>query len=135
VYQNIYYGLGGYEGVDGPSTPFMRICDWTTLSDSWPVAVGADTVTRYTSAAPPMYVTGEGGLSSPAIVNDVVFVSTSDPAGQSASLYAFSTSNGLLLWSALAFVKNTDNPYSLGPAIYGNYVVVGAGSQLSIFSL
>jgi outer membrane protein assembly factor BamB len=135
VYQNVFYGLGGYGGVDGPSTPFMRICDWTTLADSWPVAVGADTVTRYTSAAPPMYKTNESGLSSPAIVNDLVFVSTSSPATQSASLYAFSTSNGLVQWSAPAFVNKTDNPYSLGPAIYGNFVVVGAGGQLNIYSL
>ena len=135
TYQNVLYGLGGYEGVDGASTPFMRVCDWTTLADSWPAAVGVDTVTRYTSAAPPMYQTSEGGLSSPVVVNDLVFVSTSSPATQSASLYAFSTSNGMLFWSAPGFVSKTDNPYSLGPAIHGNFVVVGAGSQVNIYGL
>jgi outer membrane protein assembly factor BamB len=134
-YQNIFYGLGGYGGVDGASTPFLRICDWTTLADSWPVAVGADTVTRYSSAATPLYQTNEAGLSSPVVVNDLVFVSTSSPATKSTSLYAFSTSNGLLKWSAPAFVSKTDQPYSLGPAIYGNFVVVGGGSQLNIYSL
>jgi outer membrane protein assembly factor BamB len=134
VYQNIFYGLGGYAGIDAASTPFMRICDWTSLADAWPVAVGADTVTRYTSAAPPMYATAAAGLSSPVVVNDVVFVSTSDYAEKRASLYAFATSNGVLHWSAPGFVSMTDNPYSLGPAIYGNFVVVGAGSQINIYS-
>lgn len=135
VYQNVYYGLGGYGGVDATSTPFLRICDWNTLADSWPVVVGPDTVTRYSSAAPPMYVSSESGLSSPAVVNDLVFVSTGNPTAGSTSLYAFSTSNGLLRWSAPAFVAKTDNPYCLGPAIHGNFVVVGAGSQINIYSL
>ena len=135
VYQNIFYGLGGYGGIDAASTPFMRICDWNTLADSWPTAVGADTITRYSSAAPPMYVDDQAGLSSPVVVNDLVFVCTNSPTTQSTSLYAFATSNGLLNWSAPAFVNNTDNPYSLGPAIHGNFVVVGAGSQLNIYSL
>ena len=35
---HIYYGLGGYEGVDASTTPFIRACDWATLDDEWPTA-------------------------------------------------------------------------------------------------
>ena len=43
---------------------------------------------------PPMYTTpGESGLSSAAVVNDVVFCSTSI-----VTLYAFDANDGTLLW-------------------------------------
>jgi outer membrane protein assembly factor BamB len=89
--------------------------------------VGNDTVTRYSTAHPPMYMTSEAGLSSPVVVNDVVFVSTSAPA-----LYAFSSANGVPLWMAPGFPKNPANPYSLGPAIDGNFIVISAGSELLV---
>jgi outer membrane protein assembly factor BamB len=130
AFGHVYFGLGGYEGLDQPTTPFMRVCGWETLDDAWPTAVGNDTVTRYSTAHPPMYMTSEAGLSSPVVVNDVVFVSTSAPA-----LYAFSSANGVPLWIAPGFPKNPDNPFSLGPAIYGNFVVIGAGSELLVYSL
>ena len=52
-------------------------CNWNDLHDAWPTAVGPDNVIRYTSTKPPMYLTREVGLSSPAVVSDVVFVATS----------------------------------------------------------
>ena len=72
AFGRLYFGLGGYSGIDAPTTPFMRICDWLTLDDAWPTVVGADTVTRYSTAHPPMYMTSESGLSSPVVVNDVI---------------------------------------------------------------
>ena len=125
---HVYFGLGGYEGLDKPTTPFMRVCYWDsdTLADAWPVVVGADTVTRYSTAQPPMYTTTEAGLSSPVIVNDVVFVSTSAPA-----LYAFSSANGIPLWTAPGFPQNPGNRFSLGPAVSGNNVVIGAAAKSS----
>jgi len=131
---HVYFGLGGYNGLDQPTTPFMRICYWDTLDDAWPVVVGADTVTRYSTAQPPMYTTTESGLSSPAVVNDVVFVSTGAPATTPA-LYAFSSANGVPLWIAPGFPQNPANPYSLGPAVYGDYVVIGAGSEILVYRL
>ena len=68
----------------------------------------------------------EVGLSSPAVVNDVVFISTTKPG-----LYAFDAATGLCLWSAGGLAAG----YPMGPAIYGNYVVVGSGNTLNIYSL
>jgi outer membrane protein assembly factor BamB len=131
---HIYFGLGGYEGVDAPTTPFMRACDWRTLVDAWPTVVGADTVTRYSTAHPPMYMTSQAGLSSPVVVNDVVLISTGAP-GLTPGLYAFSSADGVPLWSAPGLPAGTNNPYSLGPAVYGNFVVIGAGSELLVYRL
>ncbi len=128
---HIYYGLGGYAGVDASTTPFMRACDWATLDDEWPTAVGADTVTRYSTAHPPMYMTSEAGLSSPVIVNDVVLVATSAPT-QAPALYGFSSANGVPVWMVPGFAKSG---YCLGPAVYGDYVVAGAGDQLVVYTL
>jgi outer membrane protein assembly factor BamB len=48
----------------------------------------------YVNTWPPMYRTlGESGLSSPAVVNDIVFCSTSKIA-----VYAFDTYSGKMLW-------------------------------------
>ncbi len=77
-----------------------------------------------------MYMTTEAGLSSPVVANDVVFVSTSAPA-----LYAFSSANGVPLWRASGFPQNPPNRFSLGPAVYGNSVVVGVGSELLVYGL
>jgi outer membrane protein assembly factor BamB len=130
AFGHVYFGLGGYGGIDQATTPFLRVCDWATLADAWPTAVGPDTVTRYTTAAPPMYSSNEAGLSSPVVVNDVVLVSTSKPA-----LYAFSTANGVPLWTASGLPAITDNPFSLGPAISGNFLVVGIQNHVLIYSL
>jgi outer membrane protein assembly factor BamB len=64
------------------------------------------------------------------VVNDVVLVSKSKPA-----LYAFATGNGVPLWTAPGFPGVTDNPYSLGPAVSGNFVVVGVQNDVLIYSL
>lgn len=125
----IYVGVGGYAGIDDYRvTPFVRAVDWNTLADAWPTAVDNievqpgvfNQVRRYSSARPPLYTNpGEAGLASPAIVNDVVFMSTSKVA-----LYALDTATGLCLWA-----RNLPGRFSLGPAIYGDYVVIGSGDS------
>ncbi|HEY3036495.1 MAG TPA: PQQ-binding-like beta-propeller repeat protein, partial [Streptosporangiaceae bacterium] len=123
----LFVGIGGYGGaIDTPTTPFVRALDWTTLNDAWPTTVGADGVTRYTAPGPLYANPGEVGLSSPAVVNDVVFVSTDRPG-----LYALSAATGLCLWSAGGLSPG----YILGPAVYGNMVVVGSGSSVKVYSL
>jgi outer membrane protein assembly factor BamB len=122
------YGVSGLNGaIDNSTTPFMRALDWNSLVDAWTTAVGVDGVTRYTVPNPPIYSSpGEAGLSSPAVVNDVVFVSTTKPG-----LYAFDAATGLCLWSAAGLASG----YTLGPAIYGNFVVIGTRHTLNIYSL
>lgn len=128
----LYIGLGGYGGsIDSSSTPFMRALDWNTLADTWHIVKGGDNVWRYDVPKPPMYTTpSEAGLSSPAVVNDVVFVSTTKPA-----LYALCAVTGLCLWPAPGLGGPVSDTNILGPAIYGNYVVIGSGSKLMIYSL
>ena len=108
----------------------MRAVDWNTLADAWATA-GANPP-KYTVPVPPMYTTpGETGLSSPAVVNDVVFISTSKPA-----LYCLDAATGACLWLAPGIGTGS---YAMGPAIYGNYVVVGiggfSGGRLNIYRL
>jgi outer membrane protein assembly factor BamB len=127
----LFVGIGGYNGaIDTQTTPFLRALDWTTLDDAWTTsvdAVGAHQVARYTVPRPPLYSTPhEAGLSSPAVVNDVVLVSTSKPG-----LYALDAATGLCLWSA----DGLQGANLLGPAVYGNYVVIGCGNQLNIYTL
>jgi outer membrane protein assembly factor BamB len=124
----LFVGIGGYDGaIDSPTTPFMRALDWRTLEDAWITTTGADGVARYIVPSPPMYTTPqEVGLSSPAVVNDVVLVSTTKPG-----LYAFDAATGLCLWSAGGLAPG----YPMGPAIYGGYVVIGSGNALNIYSL
>jgi hypothetical protein len=85
-------------------------------------------------ATPPLYETREVGLSSPAVVNDVVFVST-DKVG----LYALDVATGLCLWSAAELPTTNWNGspryFALGPAIYGNYVVIGTGDHVYTYTL
>jgi len=123
----LFVGLGGYAGIHGPTTPFLRVLDWTTLDDDWPWAVGADNVRRYTVGTPPLYSSSQPGLSSPGLVNDVVFVSTCLPA----ALHAFDVATGNHLWTA----PPPTGSYALGPAIYGNYVVMGCGSAVRRYCL
>jgi outer membrane protein assembly factor BamB len=132
----IFVGLGGYQGIDDHQvTPFIRALNSGTLGDAWPTSVDSVTtdgvsyqVRRYTTARPPLYTTpGEAALSSPAVVNNVVLVSTSKSA-----LYALDSATGLCLWSAPGLPSGQ---YSLGPAVSGNYVVVGAGQTVYIYRL
>lgn len=137
----LYVGLGGYSGIDDHRvTPFVRALNWETLADAWTTTVdtvGSNQVARYVSARPPLYTnSGEAGLSSPAVVNDVVFVSTSTPSfPQKANLYALDAATGLCLWAAPTINTSGEYPYCLGPAIYGNYVVIGAGNRIYIYVL
>ncbi len=134
----LFVGIGGFgDAVDSPTTPFMRVLDWNTLNDAWVTVVGTDGVARYTVPGPPngpMYTTAyEAGLSSPAVVNDVVFVSTSRPG-----LYAFDVATGLPLWTAEGLTPGpfgSGSGYTLGPAVYGDTVVIGTGNALNIYSL
>ncbi|HSR67187.1 MAG TPA: PQQ-binding-like beta-propeller repeat protein [Acidobacteriota bacterium] len=132
----IYVGLGGYSGAgDGTKTPFIRALDWNNLNDAWPTALGGDGVTRYTLANPPVYQRPkEAALSSPAVVNDVVFVSTTDPDNNDMSLYALDAATGLCLWAAPKVPGGGWPNYALGPAVSGEYVAAGAGSALYIYT-
>jgi outer membrane protein assembly factor BamB len=134
----LFVGLGGYDGmhldagagIDQTRTPFMRALHWQTLEDAWPTAVGADGIIRYTNTKPPMYSSREVGLSSPAVVDDVVFITTS--GGTEAQFYALSVNDGHCLWTAGGLPTGE---FTLGPAIYGNYVVVGSGDRVYIYRL
>jgi outer membrane protein assembly factor BamB len=102
----------------------MRALDWVSLDDVWSTNIDEirnnQKVKRYMLPKPPMYsALGEVGLSSPAIVNDVVFVSTSLPA-----VYAFDSQTGLCLWQSPNFTPSSQ-AIMLGPAIYGDYLVIG----------
>jgi outer membrane protein assembly factor BamB len=131
----IFVGIGGYDGmaldagagIDQTRTPFLRALNWDDLHDAWPTALGSDGVVRYTNTKPPMYSSREVGLSSPAVVSDVVFVSTDKPG-----LYALSANDGHCLWSA-GGISTTG--FALGPTVYGNYVVLGVGSNVYIYKL
>ena len=126
--ERLYIGLGGYSGaIDFNTTPFMRVVNWNTLADAW-ATVGINPP-KYSLPVPPMYTTaGEAGLSSPAIANDVVFISTTK-----SRLYAFDAATGLPLWQSPAVVGSF---YMMGPAIYRKYVVVGSSNgRLYIYSI
>jgi outer membrane protein assembly factor BamB len=125
--RRIYVCIGGYAGaIDSATTPFVRALHWDTLHDAWAGHLGADGVWRYDVAVPPLYTTpNECGLGSPAIVNDIVLVPTTKPG-----LYALDADTGLCLWSA----SGLSGSYVLGPAIYGNHVVVGCGTEVRIYS-
>jgi len=148
--KKLFIGVGGNNyhyisaGIDSDNTPFIRALDWETLLDAWPLDNGDPK--KYTAAADPnnpLYkMAGESGISVPAVVNDVVFMSTTRVA-----LYAFSASDGKLLWSdvenfgAQTGGMNGGYGYCMGPAIAGNYVVAGAlvqggnGGVLNIYAL
>jgi outer membrane protein assembly factor BamB len=129
--QRLFVGLGGYSGVAGyQKTPFMRALSWHDLTDAWPTALGPDGITRYTVATPPLYQSSEAGLSSPAVVNDVVFMSTSKTA-----LYAFDVNTGNKLWQASGLPAGGWPIYALGPAVSGDYVVMGADHQVRCWKL
>ena len=145
--QKLFIGIGGNNyhwiasGIDSASTPFMRAMKWDTLEDAWPMA--GDPM-KYTKASAAMYQNaGESGISVQAVVNDVVFMATTFVA-----LYAFSATDGTLLWSDMTnFGSQTGGfmggyGYCMGPAIWGNYVVAGAlvaggkgGGVLNIYKL
>jgi glucose dehydrogenase len=132
----LFVGVGGRIDIDNQTTPFVRALDWNsaTLADAWPsavVAVGGNQVRKYTAGTPPLYSTAaEVGLSSPAVVNDVVFVSTNKPA-----MYAFDVATGNALWTAPGLPAANPFLWILGPAIYGNRVVIGCGGTVYIYSL
>ena len=137
----IFVGLGGWQdpthtSIDTHTTPFMRALDWVTLHDVWPTVVGSDGVKRYNIPGQPMYANPrEVALSSPAFVNNVIFVTTN-----AAALYAFDALSGRLLWQANDLGtpsrgSQAANIVNIGPAVYGNYVVIGTGaSKLLIYS-
>lgn len=148
--QKLFIGIGGNNyhyicaGIDTKSTPFIRAMKMSDLTDAWPLDNGDPQ--RYAAASDPknpLYKNaGESGISVPAVVNDVVFMSTTLVA-----LYAFNAKDGSLLWSdAENFGAQTGGMsggygYCMGPAIVGNYVVAGAlvqggnGGVLNIYAL
>jgi outer membrane protein assembly factor BamB len=133
----IYVGLGGYAGAgDGAKTPFIRALDWENLNDAWPTSPPDPAgVVRYSAATPPVYLNvNEAALSSPAVVHDVVFVSTTDPASSEMSLYALDAATGVCLWAAPTVPGGGWPQYALGPAISGKYVVQGAGGAVHVYT-
>ena len=151
-----FIGLGGPNyhnaspGIDYQTTPFMRALDFNSpqLVDAWPMDDSDPKKYLYSSKidepngiSEGMYTSaGECGLSSPAVVNDVVFCTTSKIA-----IYAFDVSNGKLLWSDDLGMQtdgyNGGYGYCLGAAIWKDYVVAGAlvfgrdGGVLRIYGL
>ncbi|HEY2960862.1 MAG TPA: hypothetical protein VGJ37_00475 [Pyrinomonadaceae bacterium] len=151
-----FIGMGGPNyhnaspGIDYNSTPFMRAIDFNSpeLVDAWPMDNGdprkylnASHVDEPNGIFAGMYTSaGECGLSSPAVVNDVVFCTTSKIA-----IYAFDVRDGKLLWWDDMGMQtdgyNGGYGYCLGPAIWKNYVVAGAlvfgrdGGVLKIYGL
>ncbi len=141
----VYIGVGGNNyhnveaGIDYATTPFLRALDWQTLEDAW--AMDDSNPRLYIESQPPMYRTpGESGLSSPLVVNDLVFCSTSKVA-----VYAFDAYSGKMLWhdplGEQTGGMNGGYGYCLGPAISGDYMVAGAlifgrrGGVLRIYGL
>jgi outer membrane protein assembly factor BamB len=134
----LFVSMGSDDGIpvipdglgDPHKTPFMRVMSDTDLTDAWPTTTDAFGITRYSNASPPMYTSGETGLGSAAVVNDVVFACTGG-FGTPVSIYAFDVNTGLCLWGNHAPVDD----YCLGAAIYGNYVVIGAGPSVRRYVL
>lgn len=141
----LFIGIGGNNyhseqpGIRSDVCPFLRALDPVTLADIWPF--DDNDPKRYKNAIPPMYTTpSESGLSSPAIVNDVVFCSTTG-----VSVYAFDAADGTCLWSDKlgdpTFGYNGGYGYCIGAAVSGNYVVAGGlilgmmGGVLRIYKL
>lgn len=141
----LFIGVGGNNyhnveaGIDYATTPFLRALDWSTLEDAW--AMDDSNPRLYIEAQPPMYRTpGESGLSSPVVVNDLVFCSTSKVA-----VYAFDAYSGKMLWSDQLGEQtggmNGGYGYCLGPAVSGDYMVAGAlifgrhGGVLRVYGL
>jgi outer membrane protein assembly factor BamB len=139
---------GASPGIDYETTPFMRAVDAATLDDAWPLDGGDPS--KYTKPFvhdeangifTGMYQTAaESGLSSPAVVNDVVVCTTSK-----ISIYAFDVRDGTLLWHDDMGTQtdgyNGGYGYCLGAAAWKNYIVAGAlvlgrdGGLLRIYGL
>ncbi|HYN21508.1 MAG TPA: PQQ-binding-like beta-propeller repeat protein [Thermoanaerobaculia bacterium] len=143
--RRLFLGIGGknYDlassGIDTDTTPFLRAMDWNTLKDAWPMDGGDPP--RYVNGRPPFYTNGgESGLSLPAVVNDVVLMGTS-----MISVYAFSATDGKLLWQDQLGEETGGFTggygYCMGPAVWKEYVVAGAliygrdGGILRIYKL
>jgi outer membrane protein assembly factor BamB len=143
--QRLFIGVGGKNygtvspGIDTDTTPFLRALDASTLDDAWPTDGGNPP--RYVNGRPPFYTNAtESGLAVPAVVNDVVFMSTTQ-----INVYAFAVADGKLLWQDQIGSEtggyNGGYGYCMGPAVWGNYVVAGAliygrdGGLLRIYRL
>ena len=142
----LFVSMGSDDGIpaipdglgDPHKTPFMRVMHDRdrgaahALQDAWPTATDAFGITRYSNAGPPMYTTAETGLGSAAVVNNVVFACTGlGFGGAPASIYAFDVDTGLPLWGD----HTPQDDYCLGAAVYGNYVVIGAGATVQRYHL
>lgn len=143
--QRLFIGVGGKNyslaspGIDTDTTPFLRALDWTTLEDAWPTE--GTNPPRYVNGRPPFYTNQtESGLAVPAVVNDVVLMSTTQ-----VNVYAFAVADGKLLWQDQLGSEtggyNGGYGYCMGPAVWGDYVVAGAlifgrdGGLLRIYRL
>jgi outer membrane protein assembly factor BamB len=132
----LFVGVGGDDPgtIDYSSTPFVRAIHLVRekgvleLRDAWHRHHDPDGVWRYTNGRPPLYTNpGERGLTSPAVVNDVVFVGTTLPG-----LYAFDVHHGHCVWSDTTL---SGGDFVMGCAISGRHVAVTAGSFFAASSL
>lgn len=138
ITNRIFVGMGGNNyhtiapGIDTDTTAFMYALN-LDLSDAWPT--DDNDPPRYANAIQGTMPDGtpiaamysnynESGISVPAVVNDLVFMSTTN-----VSLYAFQISDGTVLWADRLGQETTGMNggygYCMGPAICGDYVVAG----------
>lgn len=120
-------------GTAGSYTVYLKVTDNTTAQvtsnivaasvGGWPMFHRDLTHTGYSNSTAPntnqlgwSYTTGGAVESSPAILNDVVFVGSDD-----GRVYALGASNGTLLWS-----YTTGGSVSSSPAVFGGVVFVGS---------
>lgn len=138
ITNKIFVGMGGNNyhtvapGIDTDTTAFMYALN-RDLTDAWPV--DGNDPPRYAKAMSGTMPDGtpiaamysnynESGISVPAIVNDLVFMTTTN-----VSIYAFQVGDGTVLWTdrlgAETTGMNGGYGYCMGPAIYGDFVVAG----------
>jgi outer membrane protein assembly factor BamB len=128
----LFVGMGSNGNFDWTSTPFVRALDWATLRDAWPTKPVKTydnsgnflgDVYVYDIPNSPLYTQKNGAaISSPAVSNGVVFVTTTLPA-----IYAFDVASGACLWGDTTTITRA---YPLGCAVIGNMVVVASGRAL-----
>lgn len=138
ITDKLFVGMGGNNyhtvapGIDTDTTPFMYALN-RDLSEAWPV--DQNDPPRYANAISGTMPDGspiaamysnynESGISVPAVVNDLVFMATTN-----VSIYAFQTSDGTVVWTDRLGGETTGMNggygYCMGPAICGQYVVAG----------
>jgi outer membrane protein assembly factor BamB len=124
----LFIGIGG-DQIDSTSTPFVRAVHADTLADAWPTKANEQGIPVYDVPDTPLYLptgtAGQTGLSSPSVVNDVAFITTSGMA----AIYAFAANSGKCLWAT----SPPGRVWPLGVAIWQDAVVAAAGDRLLVY--